>query len=158
MGDKIRKMARAYNALFEELRREPSDEEVAERLDWTPERVREVKDALPDATSLNQPLSSEEGASEIGSFVEDERASDTAGEVLRELETSGLAEAIEGLPERQQHVLLRRYGLGEEEKPATLARLSKELGISRERVRQLQREAERMLREGHYALAFSEAA
>jgi RNA polymerase primary sigma factor len=158
MGDKIRKMARAYNALSEELRREPSDEEVAERLDWTPERVREVKDALPDATSLNQPLSSEEGASEIGAFVEDERASDTAGEVLREMETSGLAEAIEGLPERQQHVLLRRYGLGEEEKPATLAQLSKELGISRERVRQLQREAERMLREGHYALAFSEAA
>ena len=158
MGDKIRKMARAYNALSEELRREPSDEEVAERIDWTPERVREVKDALPDATSLNQPLSSEEGASEIGAFVEDERASDTAGEVLREMETSGLAEAIEGLPERQQHVLLRRYGLGEEEKPATLAQLSKELGISRERVRQLQREAERMLREGHYALAFSEAA
>jgi RNA polymerase primary sigma factor len=47
MGDKIRKMARAYNALSEELRREPSDEEVAERIDWTPERVREVKDAPP---------------------------------------------------------------------------------------------------------------
>ena len=51
MGEKIRKMARAYNVLSEELRREPSDEEVAERLDWTPERVREVKDALPDLRS-----------------------------------------------------------------------------------------------------------
>ena len=127
-------------------------------MDWTPERVREVKDALPDATSLNQALSSEEGASEIGDFVEDERASDTAGEVLREMEASGLAAAIDGLPERQRYVLVRRYGLGVDEKPATLAVLSGELGVSKERVRQLQREAERMLRERYYEPAFSEAA
>jgi RNA polymerase primary sigma factor len=158
MGEKIRKMARAYNALSEELSREPFDEEVAERVGWTPERVREVKDALPDATSLNQPLSSEEGASEIGEFVEDERASDTAGVVLREMETIGLAEAIESLPERQRYVLVRRYSLGVDEKPATLAELSDELGVSKERVRQLQKEAERMLREGQYKPAFSEAA
>ena len=55
MGEKIRKMARAYNALSEELRREPSDEEVAERLDWTPERVREVKDALPMPQASTKP-------------------------------------------------------------------------------------------------------
>src|SRR5918994_6874714 len=149
MGEKIRKMARAYNELSEELRREPTDEEVAERLDWTPERVREVKDALPDATSLNQALSREEGASEIGDFVEDERASDTANKVLREMETSGLAAAVDGLPERQRYVLVRRYGLGADEKPATLAEISDELGVSKERVRQLQRDAERMLRERH---------
>jgi RNA polymerase primary sigma factor len=158
MGEKIRKMARAYNELSEELRREPTDEEVAERLDWTPERVREVKDALPDATSLNQALSREEGASEIGDFVEDERASDTANEVLREMETSGLAAAVDGLPERQRYVLVRRYGLGADEKPATLAEISDELGVSKERVRQLQRDAERMLRERHYKPAFSVAA
>ena len=157
IGEKVRKMARAYNELSAELEREPTDEEVAERLGWTPEQVRNVKDAMPDAMSLNQPLSSEEGASEIGDFVEDEGASDTAGAVLREMETSGLAEAIESLPERQRHVLVRRYGL-DDEKPATLAELSEELGVSRERVRQLQREAERMLREGQYAPAFSNAA
>ena len=158
MGEKIRKMARAYNELSEDLRREPTDEEVAERLDWTPERVREVKDALPDATSLNQALSREEGASEIGDFVEDERASDTANEVLREMETSGLAAAVDGLPERQRYVLVRRYGLGADEKPATLAEISDELGVSKERVRQLQRDAERMLRERHDKPAFSVAA
>ena len=58
-------------------------------------------------------------------------------------------EAVEGLPERHRHVLLRRYGLGEEER-ATLAELGGELGISRERVRQLQREAEQMLRESRH--------
>jgi RNA polymerase primary sigma factor len=125
---------------------------------WTAERVRGVKDALPDATSLNQALSGEEGASEIGDFVEDERASDTAGEVLREMETSGLAAAVDGLPERQRYVLVRRYGLGADEKPATLAEISDELGVSKERVRQLQRDAERMLRERHYERAFSVAA
>lgn len=158
MGEKIRKMARAYNELSVELERDPTDEEVAGRVGWTVEKVRDTKDAMPDATSLNQPLDSEEGSSEVGDLVEDERASDTAGAVVREVETSGLPEAIDRLPERQRRVLLRRYGL-EGEEAATLAELSDELGVSRERVRQLQKEAEGMMREGRYAPpAFSDAA
>jgi RNA polymerase primary sigma factor len=157
MGEKIRKMARTHNALSAELSREPTDEEVAKRLGWAPEQVRDVRGAMPDATSLNQPLGSEEGTSEIGDFVEDEGASDTAGAVLREMQTSRLARAIQSLPEHQRHVLVRRYGL-DDEKPATLAQLSEELGVYKERVRQLQHEAERMLREGRYAPAFSDAA
>ena len=149
MTEKIRKMARAYNELSAELEREPADEEVAQRLGWTVDEVRDVKDAMPDATSLNQPLSSEEDSSELGDFVEDERSSDTAGEVMREMETEGLQAAIQRLPERNRYVLLRRYGLDNRE-PATLAELSDELGVSRERVRQLQREAERMLKSGEY--------
>jgi RNA polymerase primary sigma factor len=157
MGEKIRKMARNYNELLTELEREPTDEEVAERLGWTVDEVRNVKDAIPDATSLNRPLGSEEDASEIGELVEDERASDTAGEVMHKMETEGLQVAIEGLPERHRYVLIRRYGL-DNPKPATLAELGEELKISRERVRQLQREAERMLRNGEYGRAFGAAA
>jgi RNA polymerase primary sigma factor len=150
MGEKIRKMARTYNELSAQLQREPTDEEVAERLSWDVDRVKEVKSAIPDATSLNQPLSSDEGSSELGDFVEDERESRAAGEVVRELERRRLVESVAGLPERQRRVLVRRYGL-DGEKPATLADLSEELEISRERVRQLQREAERALRnEGEY--------
>jgi RNA polymerase primary sigma factor len=144
MGEKIRKMARTYNELSVQLEREPTDEEVAERLGWDVDRVKEVKSAIPDATSLNQPLSSDEGSSELGDLLEDERESDEAGEVVRELETRRLMESVERLPERQRRVLVRRYGLGGE-KPSTLAHLSEELGVSRERVRQLQREAERAL-------------
>jgi RNA polymerase primary sigma factor len=144
-GDKVRKMARAYNALSAELEREPTDDEVARRLEWTVEEVRDMKGSLWDATSLNQPVGSDADSSEVGDLVEDERASDPAGEVIKELETGGLGRAIEGLPERQRHVLIRRYGLGDNE-TATLAELSDELGVSRERVRQLQREAERALR------------
>ena len=157
MGEKIRKMARTYNGLSAELGRDPSDEEVAERLGWTVDEVLDAKSAMPDATSLNQPLGSEEDASELGEFVEDERASDTPEEVMREMETTQLQAAIDWLPERHRHVLVRRYGL-DDRKPATLAELSDELEISRERVRQIQREAERMLRTGEHGFALSEAA
>src|ERR687885_822634 len=157
MGEKIRKMARVYNDLLSELEREPTDEEVARGLGWTVEEVRDVKGAMPDATSLNQPLSSEDTASELGDLLEDERASDTPGEVMRGMESAGLAEAIGRLPERHRHVLVRRYGLDNRD-PATLAELSDELSISRERVRQLQREAERMLASGEYGQVLSGAA
>ena len=149
MGDKMRKMARTYNELSTRLGRDATDEEVAEELGWAVEQVRDVKSAIPDAGSLHQPLSSDEGSSELGDLIEDERASDTPGEVMREMETAGLGQAIERLPERHRYVLLRRYGLDDRD-VATLAQLSDELGISRERVRQLQREAERMLANGEF--------
>jgi RNA polymerase primary sigma factor len=157
MGDKIRKMARTYNDLSAELERDPSDEEVAEQLGWTPDEVRDVKSAMPDAGSLNQPLSSDDSSSELGEFVEDEKASDTPGEVMREMETEGLKDAIGRLPERHRRVLVARYGLNNSDS-STLAQLSDELGISRERVRQLQREAERMLRTGEYGQVLNGAA
>ncbi|MEJ7816556.1 MAG: RNA polymerase sigma factor RpoD/SigA [Rubrobacter sp.] len=157
MGDKLRKMARAYNELSAEMEREPTDEEVAERLGWTAEQVRDVKGAMPDATSLNQTLSSDGDSSEIGELIEDERASEVAGTVIGEMEMDWLVEAVEKLPERYRHVLIKRYGLGDE-RTATLAQLSEELGISRERVRQVQREAERMLAGGEYGRAIGAAA
>jgi RNA polymerase primary sigma factor len=158
MGEKIKKMARTYNELSAQLQREPTDEEVAEKLGWDVDRVKDVKSAIPDATSLNQPLSSNEGSSELGDFVEDERESGADGEVVRELETRRLLEYVAQLPERQRRVLVRRYGL-DGEKSSTLADLSEELEISRERVRQLQREAEQALRdEGEFVLELPAAA
>jgi RNA polymerase primary sigma factor len=157
MGDKMRKMARTYNELSTGWGRDATDEEVAEELGWTVEQVRDVKSAMPDAGSLHQPLSSDEGSSELGDLLEDERASDTPGEVMREMETAGLEQAIERLPERHRYVLRRRYGLDDRD-TATLAELSDELDISRERVRQLQREAERRLASGEFGAAFRDAA
>ena len=157
MGDKIRKMARAYNELSSEMEREPTDEDVAGRLGWSIEDVRDLKVSLWDASSLNEPLSSDADATEIGELIEDERASEVAGTVIGEMEMDWLAEAVERLPERHRYVLIKRYGLGDEE-TATLAQLSEELGISRERVRQVQREAERMLAGGEYGRAAMSAA
>src|SRR5918994_2058779 len=158
MGEKIRKMARVYNELSVELSRDPTDEEVAKRLGWDVDRVKDVKSAIPDATSLNRPLSSEEDSSELGDLIEDERESRIASQVVWELETRRLMESVERLPERHRRVLVRRYGLDGKE-PATLAELSEELGVSRERVRQLQREAEGVLRdEGEHRSGFPAAA
>ena len=157
MGDKIRKMARAYNELSTELNREPTDEEVAGRVEWTVGEVLDVKSAMSDATSLNQTLSSDGDGSELGELIKDERASEVAGTVIGEIEVGSLKEAIQRLPERHRHVLVRRYGLGDRD-TATLAKLSEELGISRERVRQLQREAERMLGSGELGMVLRGAA
>jgi RNA polymerase primary sigma factor len=148
LGEKIRKMARTYNELSAEMQRAPSDEMVAERLGWSVEGIREVKDAMPGATaSLNQPLTSDEGSSELGELVEDERSSDTPGTVMSGMETSQLGEAVDSLPERYRYVLVRRYGLDGKD-PATLAELGDELEISREMVRQLQLKAVYMLKSG----------
>ena len=150
MGEKFRKMARAYNELSVELARAPSDETVAERLGWSVEGIREVKDAMPGTTtSLNQPLTSEEGSSELGEIIEDERSSDTPGTVVSEMESSELGEAVDSLPERYRYVLVRRYGLDDKD-PATLAELGDELELSRERIRQLQLKAVHMLKSGKF--------
>src|SRR5215210_1638680 len=81
-GDKVRKMARAYNELSAELEREPTDDEVAGKLEWPVDQVRDLKSSLWDATSLNQTVGYEADGSEIGELVPDERTSDTAGEVI----------------------------------------------------------------------------
>src|ERR671916_3448949 len=148
ISDKMRKMAGTYHELSAELERAPSDETVAERLGWSVEGIRELKDAMPGTTtSLNQPLTSEEGSSELGEIIEDERSSDTPGTVMSEMEASQLGEAIDSLPERYRYVLVRRYGL-DDKNPATLAELGDELEISREMVRQLQLKAVQVLRRG----------
>jgi RNA polymerase primary sigma factor len=157
MTEKIRKVSRAYNELSAEFEREPTGEEVARRLGWSIDEVRLTMEAMPDATSLDQPVGSEDASSsQLGDFVEDERASDTPGEVMREMETEHLKEAIERLPERARYVLVRRYGLDDRD-PATLAELGDELETSRERVRQLQREAERILKGGEYGRILRDA-
>jgi RNA polymerase primary sigma factor len=149
MTEKIRKVSRAYNELSMEHEREPTEEEVAGRLGWTAEEVRVAVEATPDATSLDRPMSSEDPASQLGDYVEDERASDTPDEVMREMEKADLKDAIDRLPERVRYVLVRRYGL-DNRNPATLAELGGELEISRERVRQLQNQAEQILKAGGF--------
>ena len=156
MTEKIRKVSRAVAELSLRLEREPTRDEVANHLDWDVEEVRLTMRAMPDATSLNQPVSSEDTASQLGDFIEDEKVSDTPDTVMREMETAHLKEAIDHLPERARYVLVRRYGLDDRE-PATLAELGDELDVSRERVRQLQREAERILKAGEYGRILRDA-
>lgn len=158
LGEKIRKIDRTYYWLSDELNHEPTDEEVAKQLEWSVQEVKDLKGAVPDVTSLEQLLSSEEGVSLLDDLVEDERTSDTPEEeVIRNMATTELKRAIERLPGRHRLILVLRYGLDARE-PETLAELGKKLGVSKERVRQLQREAESMLASGLYERGFEAAA
>jgi RNA polymerase primary sigma factor len=156
MTEKIRKVSRAYNELSAGLGREPLEEEIAEWLGWEEEEVQVVRGASRGVLSLNSTLGPEEGATELGDLLEDERIPNVADTVMREMESMGLQTAVENLPERARHVLIRRYGLDDREK-ATLTELSRELGISRERVRQVQKEAERLLKTGKHGQLLREA-
>lgn len=149
MGEKMRKAARAYDELSAQLGREPREKEIAKRLGCVAREVRFTREAMIVVDSLDQPFGSEENAQGLGDFIEDERGSDTLGQILREMETEHLKEAIERLPERARYVLVRRYGL-DDRNPATLAELGDELEISRERVRQLQSKGERLLKTGEF--------
>ena len=101
-----------------------------------------VRNAL--SAQLGREPTYEEVTSELREFVEDEGASEMPDGVIRQMENARLIEAIEGITDRERHVLVRRYGLDGRES-ATLAELGEELGTTRERVRQLQRNAERRL-------------
>jgi RNA polymerase primary sigma factor len=147
MGEKVRKVDRVTGELSAELRREPTEGELVERLDWTVEQVRDVKGTTPDAASLSKPVSSQDGSSRLEDLIVDETLYDVPDAVIEAIEVAWLREAIGRLPQKARYVLVRRYGLDDRD-PATLAELAAELKLSRERVRQLQREAEFLLKSG----------
>jgi RNA polymerase primary sigma factor len=145
MGEKLRMLSRTRGDLSAELGREPTLGEISGRLGWTEEETHFATTVLPDATSLERPVGAEEGAAEMGDLLADEGASRVAEEVVEGAERAVLSEALARLPERERRVLVGRHGLDGGE-PLTLRELSEEFGVSRERVRQLQREAERKMR------------
>ena len=147
IAQKIGKMVRTYSELYAEMGHEPAEEEVAERLEWTVDELCALQSVMPDVTTLNKPLlGSAEDTSELGNLIEDAQASDIPETVMKKMENTQVREAIEQLlSERARYVVVRRYGL-DGHKTASLAELSEELNISRERVRQIQREAERTLK------------
>jgi len=141
-----RRAARMRSELSAALGREPVDEEVAEKLGWTVREVRTVSGLLADVFSLDRPVGTEDDSTELGEFVEDEQASEMPEAVIQEMENTRLKESMGEMSARERHVLVRRYGM-DDRAPATLAELGAELGVTRERVRQLQHNAERRLRE-----------
>jgi RNA polymerase primary sigma factor len=147
VGEKMRKVGRVTGGLSVELGREPTSEEVAERLGWSAEQVRNVKGTIPDAVSLNRLVSSEDEAPRLEHVIADETHVDVPDAVIEQVEAAWLREAIGRLPQKALYVLVRRYGLDDQD-PPTLAELAAELEMSRERIRQLQREAEFLLKSG----------
>jgi len=135
IADREQKMARAERELSTKLGRPPSDEEISEASKVSLKHLREVRQAARAVTSLDKPLGDDNDAS-IGDLV-----GVAAGGVEEEVEISltedTLHRALLTLPDRQQQVLKLRYGLGLEE-PQSLEEIGRRLGITRERVRQIE--------------------
>jgi RNA polymerase primary sigma factor len=140
--ERMQKMNRAERTLWMELGREPSLEEIAEEASLPIEQAREVKAAARASASLDQPVGETEDAV-FGDFV---AGDDPLPEerVESSLRSQALAVALQALPERERHVLILRYGLVDEE-PKTLEEIGKRLGLTRERVRQIELESLRRL-------------
>ena len=147
--DALFRLRRADNALSIELGRDPSEEELAERLEITSEEVRRLREVSQPIGSINARVGAEEGA-EVGDLLPDERAGDDYARVEIGQWEGTLHEAVESLPDREARILKMRHGL-DGSKTRTLREVSEALGISQERARQVEIKALRTIRTGRYA-------
>ncbi len=147
--DALFRLRRADNALSIELGRDPSEEELAERLGIKPEEVRRLREVSQPIGSINARVGAEEGA-EMGDLLPDVRAGDDYARVEIGQWEGTLHEAVESLPEREARILKMRHGL-DGSKTRTLREVSEALGISQERARQVEIKALRTIRTGRYA-------
>src|SRR6476469_256042 len=135
IADREQRIARAERTLAPKLGRQPTEEEVAKQAKLPLKQVREVRQAARAITSLDKPL----GADNEGRFGDlfASEGAEPEEELTVSLEEDVLRRAVAQLPEREREVVKRRYGLDGERDPASLATIGRELGLTRERVRQI---------------------
>jgi RNA polymerase primary sigma factor len=137
--DRERKIARAERELTAKLARPPTDQEVAKAAKLPLKQIREVRNVARAVTSLDRPVG-EEGDASFGDLVAGHEAGPE--ETLHvSLEEDTLRRAIAALPEREQAVVKLRYGLNGDSDPKSLEEIGRRLGLTRERVRQLEAQA-----------------
>jgi RNA polymerase primary sigma factor len=154
--EREQKISRAERELMAKLERVPSDDEVASKAKLPLKQVREVRSAARAVASLDKPVGEDDSASFGDLFASQERQPDEQVEV--ELSERAVHEAVAGLPEREQRILKLRYGLNGDQDPKSLEEIGRILGITRERVRQLEAEALRVLAEQREIAALRSAA
>ncbi len=144
MTERIRQMYRTAQNLEQHLGRRPTPEEIAEEMDLPVDGVRGMMDASQHAIALERPVG-EDGDSEFGDFIEDEDSPSPVDAATQHLLQETIEEVLSELTPRQSHILRLRFGLGGGE-PHTLEEIANKFGLSRERIRQLEKEALRRLR------------
>jgi RNA polymerase primary sigma factor len=145
MGDQLNRMRRVQLHLTQELGREPSIDELAEGLETTPDKVENLLEIARRPVSLETPID-EAGDSTFGDFVEDVNSPAPAEEVATHLLHEQLQQALDRLPPREAQILRLRYGL-EDGRVYTLEEVGQTIGVTRERVRQLEAQALNRLRQ-----------
>ena len=141
----INKLVRVSPRLLQELGREPSDEEIAAEMGITPEKVREILKLSQDPVSLESPIGVEEDA-HLGDFVEDSGAISPPDAASLTMLRSDVEQAIETLGPNERRVLQLRFGLFDNQE-RTLEEIGKRLGVTRERIRQIEARALHKLRQ-----------
>jgi RNA polymerase primary sigma factor len=137
--EREQRITRAERQLTPKLGRTPTDEELAEAARITPTQVREVREAARAVTSLDRPIGEETGTT-FQDLVAGEEES-TEQEVTVSLAQEALHDALDDLPAREREVLKLRYGLNGDRDPASLEEIGRRLGVTRERVRQIEADA-----------------
>ncbi len=137
--EREQKIARAERELVVKLGRQPTDQELAQAAKLPVKQVREVKSAARAVTSLDRPIGDDGSGSYGDLFAADQAGTEEEIEISLREET--LRKAIAELPDREQRVLTLRYGMNGDREPMSLEAIGKELGITRERVRQIEASA-----------------
>jgi RNA polymerase primary sigma factor len=154
--ERERKVARAERELMAKLERPPTDEEIARVAKLPVKQVREVKHAARAVTSLDRPIGSE-GDTAYGELFAAEQPA-VEEELDLSLREEAVHRALARLPERAREVLKLRFGLDGDAEPLSLEAIGKRLGLTRERVRQLESEALELLAMEREIEALAEAA
>jgi RNA polymerase primary sigma factor len=136
MVETINKVLRVQRQMLQELGREPSVEELADKVQMTPARVREIQRIAQEPVSLETPVG-EEDDSHLGDFIEDQQAVAPAEAAARALLNEAVGEALDELTDRERQVVRLRFGL-EDGQARTLEEVGKEFGVTRERIRQIE--------------------
>jgi RNA polymerase primary sigma factor len=144
MIEQINKVVRESRQLMQVLGREPTDEEIAERLGWTAQRVKSVKNVAREPISLETPIGEEED-SLLGDFIEDKDVENPANLTAFTLLQEQLSMVLSTLPAREQEVLKMRFGL-DDGYSLTLEEVGLYFNVTRERIRQIEAKALRRLR------------
>ncbi|NLE51885.1 MAG: sigma-70 family RNA polymerase sigma factor [Chloroflexi bacterium] len=144
MTERIRQMYRTAQVLEQTLGHRPTPEEIAKEMELPPESIRGMMDASQHAIALERPVG-DDGDSEFGDFIEDQDSPSPVEAATQHLLQETIEEVLSELTPRQSHILRLRFGLGGGE-PHTLEEIANKFGLSRERIRQLEKEALRRLR------------
>ncbi len=144
MVETINKLIRVQRQLLQDLGRDPSPEEIAEEMDLTPEKVREILKIAQEPVSLETPIG-EEDDSHLGDFIEDQDATSPSDAAAYELLKEQLEDVLDTLTDREENVLRLRFGL-DDGRTRTLEEVGKVFGVTRERIRQIEAKALRKLR------------
>ena len=144
MIETINKLIRTSRYLVQELGRDPTPEEIAERMDYPLDKVKKVLKIAKEPISLETPIGDEEDSS-LGDFIEDKKAVAPAEEVVKTKLSEQIASVLAELTPREELVLRKRFGIGEKS-DHTLEEVGKTLTVTRERIRQIEAKALRKLR------------